>query len=199
MGMFDSIYLNSECPNCGKIEEREFQTKDLECMLDTYKEGDCVKDKIEYEVSKNNKCLEAIGSCHSDECIFKGNVSDTLWQGAPSGFGFVWNCKIRLDDKYCISSEIYDIEIVTEFPDNWEDIIKYIFGDYWEFLLEKYKGNKKEAIDKIGYSKNRRRFITMIRKMDYSRLLWREAEILLYNEEYRKEVINRVMTQVATK
>ena len=49
MGMFDSIFLNSECPNCGKIEEREFQTKDLECMFDTYNEGDCVKDKIEYE------------------------------------------------------------------------------------------------------------------------------------------------------
>lgn len=180
MGMFDSIILNSKCPNCGKIEEREFQTKDLDCNLDTYKLGDCLEDF-------NRRYIEAIASCHSEECKFMGNISDILWQETPSGFDFLWDCKIKLDDACRITNEIYDIEVMTKIPGNWEDIIKHRFGDYWQFLLEKYKGDKKKVADEFGYGKNRRRFITMIRKMDYERLTHGEICDLLYNEEYRKE------------
>jgi hypothetical protein len=180
MGMFDSIMLNSKCPNCGKIEEREFQTKDLARSLDTYKLGDSLKDF-------NIRYIEAIASCHSEECAFVGNISDILWQETPSGFDFLWGCKIKLDDA-CITNEIYDIEIMTQIPDDWEDIIKHRFGDYWQFLLDKYKGDKKKAADEFGFGKNRRRFITMIRKMDYGRLTHGEARNLLRNEEYRNEI-----------
>jgi len=184
MGMFDSIILNSKCPNCGKIEEREFQTKDLDRSLGTYKLGDSLKDF-------NIRYIEAIASCHSEECQFIGNISDILWQETPSGFDFLWDCKIKLDDMHRITDEIYDIEVATKIPDDWEDIIKHRFGDYWQFLLEKYKGDKKKAVDKFGHGKNRRRFITMIRKMDYERLTHGEANDLLRNEEYRKEIYEK--------
>jgi hypothetical protein len=175
MGMYDSIMLNSKCPKCGKIEEREFQTKDLDRNLDIYKLGDCLEDF-------NRRFIETIVSCHSEECAFIGNISDILWQETPSGFDLLWGCKIKLDDACCITNEIYDIEIMTKIPDNWEDIIKHRFGDYWRFLLEKYNGDKKKAADEFGYGKNRRRFITMIRKMDYGRLTHSEIHDLLHDE-----------------
>lgn len=181
MGMFDSIMLNSKCPNCGKIEEREFQTKDLDCNLYIYKLGDCLE-------GFNRRYIEAITSCHSEECKFIGNISDILLQGTPSGFDFLWECKIKLDDTCRITNEIYDIEMVRKIPDDWKDIIEHRFGDYWQFLLEKYKGDKKKVADEFGYGKNRRRFITMIRKMDCERLTYGEIRDLLYNEEYRKEI-----------
>lgn len=187
MGMFDTILIRGKCPNCGEVKERGYQTKDLECMLDTYTEGDSVKNVID---NKDNRFIEAIASCHNEDCSFLGNISDILWQGTPSGFDFLWDCKIKLDDDYRITNEIYDVEISTKIPSDWESIIEYRYGDYWKFLVEKYK-DKKEAADKFGYGKNRRRFITMARKMDYSRLLYREANRLLMNEEYRKEKMNR--------
>lgn len=36
MGMFDTIYGNFFCPYCGK-KTSDFQTKGLECALDSYK------------------------------------------------------------------------------------------------------------------------------------------------------------------
>ena len=180
MGMFDTIYMDGKCPNCGTVEERDFQTKDLENCLTSYKIGD--------DLSKFNiECVEAIATCHNEECAFLGNIEDILNQGTPSGFDFMWSCKIKLDNNKCITNEICDIKILRKIPDNWEDIIKYRFGDYWNFLLEKYKGDKKLAVDRFGHSKNRRRFIVMIRKMDYERLTYSDSVELLYNEEYRKK------------
>lgn len=187
MGMFDTILINSKCPNCGQMLLRSYQTKDLECVLHTYNVGDCIEDDIHYEESKESKYLEAIGSCHSDECTFKGNVSDILLQGCPSGFGFLWSCKIKLDDNYCITNKVCDIKIISTIPDDWEEIIKYRYGDYWKFLLERYKGNKKKAVDEFDYGKNRIRFIIMVRKLDCTRLTYREIKKLMKNEEYRKE------------
>ena len=38
MGMFDTIKDKLFCPFCGKLsEEDEYQTKDLACMLDSWK------------------------------------------------------------------------------------------------------------------------------------------------------------------
>ncbi len=183
MGMFDSAMLKSKCPNCGKFEEREFQTKDLDCNLDVYKQGDCLE-------RFNIRYIDAIASCHNEECKFIGNIADILLQETPSGFDFLWNCKVKLDDVFCITSEVYDIEIITKIPKDWEDILKYRFGDYWQFLLEKYKGDKMKAADEFGYGINRREFITTIRKMDYERLEHIEARDLL-REEYRKEEMER--------
>ena len=59
------------------------------------------------------------------------------------------------------------------------------------FLLEKYKGDKIKAADEFGCGIHRRRFITTIRKMDYERLIYRDSNDLLRNEEYRKEITKR--------
>ena len=45
MGMFDTIKDKIFCPYCGKLsEENEYQTKDIECMLDRWE----IKDLIEF-------------------------------------------------------------------------------------------------------------------------------------------------------
>jgi len=48
MGMFDSAYIICRCPNCGKEEERECQTKDTDCMLDVFRPGDFVSKQLRY-------------------------------------------------------------------------------------------------------------------------------------------------------
>lgn len=60
MGMFDSIMLNTECPYCGKEAIRECQTKNLDCILKIYNEGDIVK--------TDEKWLFAITDCKSSQC-----------------------------------------------------------------------------------------------------------------------------------
>ena len=45
MGMFDYIYLDVSCPVCGNFIDHDFQTKDFERLLDTYKPGDNVGTK----------------------------------------------------------------------------------------------------------------------------------------------------------
>ena len=46
--MFDSAYIVCRCPNCGQEEERECQTKDTECVLDSWKPGDFVSKQLRY-------------------------------------------------------------------------------------------------------------------------------------------------------
>jgi len=65
MGMFDSIMLNTECPYCGKETIRECQTKNLDCILKIYNEGDIVK--------TDEKWLFAITDC--DNCKERKDVS----------------------------------------------------------------------------------------------------------------------------
>lgn len=48
--MFDTIdNITAYCPGCGKILRRDFQTKDLERMLDHYKPGDFMPADREHE------------------------------------------------------------------------------------------------------------------------------------------------------
>ena len=42
MGMYDHVYLDVSCPVCGNHIDKDFQTKDLECNLDSYIPGDTV-------------------------------------------------------------------------------------------------------------------------------------------------------------
>lgn len=46
MGMYDSAYIEVKCPECGKIEVMECQTKDTDCLLDVWKEGDLVSERL---------------------------------------------------------------------------------------------------------------------------------------------------------
>ena len=42
MGMYDLIELNVSCPICGNSIINTFQTKDFDCLMDTYQPGDKV-------------------------------------------------------------------------------------------------------------------------------------------------------------
>jgi hypothetical protein len=42
MGMFDSAYIEVECPQCGHKEVMECQTKETDCFLHVWHEGDLV-------------------------------------------------------------------------------------------------------------------------------------------------------------
>ena len=58
MGMFDSAYIECTCPTCNKVQERECQTKDADCVLSTWKVGDVVNPNFKY--------INCIASC--DDC-----------------------------------------------------------------------------------------------------------------------------------
>ena len=45
MGMFDSIIIDIKCPYCGDESEKKAQTKDLDCNLEIWRNGDFVTDK----------------------------------------------------------------------------------------------------------------------------------------------------------
>lgn len=45
MGMFDTLKYQIDCPECGSPVP-DFQTKDLQCILDEFKKGD----KVELDV-----------------------------------------------------------------------------------------------------------------------------------------------------
>jgi len=42
MGMYDLIELDVSCPICGNAIINSFQTKDFDCLMDTYQPGDSV-------------------------------------------------------------------------------------------------------------------------------------------------------------
>lgn len=48
MGMYDNVYGNVKCSNCGSIQTVYFQTKELGCDLTEYVEGSEVEEHVEY-------------------------------------------------------------------------------------------------------------------------------------------------------
>lgn len=98
--MYDSVYLTGiECPNCGDTSRKEFQTKDLECMLNVYElEDEVPTDQLRY--------LEVIGSCHTPKCM---QWELDTYKGRIVGFGYTFEGKIYLDesritDKFVLNS-----------------------------------------------------------------------------------------------
>ena len=55
MGMFDSAYIKVKCPTCGREEITECQTKNTDCVLEVWHEGDFVS----YDLTK----IYCIASC----------------------------------------------------------------------------------------------------------------------------------------
>ena len=69
MGMFDTIYLEVKCPECGEESMVECQTKDLECELNEYFKGDFVASKkLLTEITETRK-LYCTAECRSLECV----------------------------------------------------------------------------------------------------------------------------------
>jgi len=89
MGMFDSIYLTIKCPYCGQKSDIECQTKELNCTLETYWEGENIgTDQFNY--------LDCIADCQSKECV--------EWRdkniGYHSGFGRTFDVRIYLNNGF---------------------------------------------------------------------------------------------------
>lgn len=90
MGMYDSIYLDLRCPNCGQISNMECQTKDSFCTLHVYKVGDIIP--VEY--GESFEYLNASASCRQKICL---DWEKNRYQGRIIGFGFGFRIKIFLD------------------------------------------------------------------------------------------------------
>ena len=104
MGMFDSVYLEIECPYCKKASLIECQTKDTPCVLDVWHKGDDIgTDQFKY--------LYCIGDCQSKECV---DWTDKR-HGYHSGFGRLFDLKVLLD-KGIITGEYEIIKDNSEKP-----------------------------------------------------------------------------------
>jgi hypothetical protein len=62
MGLYDWVFVKCECPNCGKMELREFQTKDLGCGFYEYEFG--------YEVGEIYH-IEFLDFCSKCKCSIR--------------------------------------------------------------------------------------------------------------------------------
>jgi len=99
MGMFDSIYLPLKCPVCGDEGEKECQTKDLRCYLDTYHIGDSIG-------TKQFRWLDVIACCITETCKTKHDEK----VGYRSGFGSSWDGWVEVDEKGLITGR-FETEI----------------------------------------------------------------------------------------
>ena len=70
MGMYDLIELDVSCPTCGNSVINTFQTKDFECLMDTYHPGD------EVPVNQHVRFVRAYTTCDHKREITK--IEDEL-------------------------------------------------------------------------------------------------------------------------
>ena len=47
MGVYDTLLINIECPECKILKMRDVQTKDFDCILNHFSVGDVINDAIE--------------------------------------------------------------------------------------------------------------------------------------------------------
>lgn len=126
MGCYDMVFLEIECPYCKRTSEIEFQTKNMNKVFDTFRKGDKIPkgyNSLAY--------LDSIGNCHSPECQEKSDKSFIITQKSPSGFGLLFNAKVKLKNSE-ITGETFNIrkdkrdldEYIEENRDKWEKIYK---------------------------------------------------------------------------
>jgi len=101
MGMFDSLYIQLKCPNCGDEGEKECQTKDLECGLNNYHVGESIG-------TRQFRWLDVSIRCHSETCQKWQEARD----GYRSGFGYGWDGWAEIDEQGRITGRVQ-----TERPD----------------------------------------------------------------------------------
>ena len=105
--MFDSIYLDVDCPHCGKKHEVEAQTKDLDCELFVWREGDHIGSGTQYW---NITSLYCIASCDANKVSIKdmNPKPKTLEEYANmSGTSEFFNLEVYVDD--CVITGEYKI------------------------------------------------------------------------------------------
>lgn len=85
MGMFDSIILTMNCPYCFLESNIECQTKELDCYLNVFKQGD-------YIGTDQYNFLNCIADCQTQQC--KEYTINKI--GYSSGFGRHFYVKVYL-------------------------------------------------------------------------------------------------------
>jgi len=77
MGMFDTFVLKVpiQCRNCYTGAFQDFQTKELDCCLDVYKEGEPAVAYAWREITEEEKKRR-----HEDFMLFYPNLVDTPWE-----------------------------------------------------------------------------------------------------------------------
>ena len=95
----------------------EFQTKDLDCVMDNFKKGDFV--------SKRFNFVDCTADCHSEECQ------------ARADFGSLFEAKVEIK-KGKITGKIFDIVTHKEYTNKWLNNPKR--KKKW---IKKYKPRKK--------------------------------------------------------
>ena len=99
MGMYDSIYLKVKCPYCGEVSEMEFQTKEGQCSMYTYRKG------MIFERGQFRK-IYAYGTCDSLICQFE-SAKEAVWiMGYYGGFSRSFDIIVYCDEKGKITGKI---------------------------------------------------------------------------------------------
>jgi len=92
MGMFDSFFLKTKCPYCKEVAVREFQTKQLNRVMDAWDEGDTF---VSGGIKIFSGLIESVlGGCRSKKC----NDWQIKRDGYKSGFGKHFYCDVVIED-----------------------------------------------------------------------------------------------------
>ena len=130
MSLFDSVIINYSCPYCHEISEIEFQTKDVDCEMKVYRPGDFINHEKDF--------INVIGDCHSEKCQDIADKFSCSFQKSSSGFGALFNAKIRIVNKI-ITSTVFDIKIDNCYTEEFLESIK----DKWQLNYKKRKSKIK--------------------------------------------------------
>jgi hypothetical protein len=136
MGMFDSFYLRAKCPYCGKEDIIEFQTKQFECNLDVWNEGDEFEQN-DLEITEG--LIKGVyGGCGSEQC----HSWDKAAHGYKSGFGRGFYCDVLIQDNKVIKAVNIREEDVCKIHSGCGKKVKYNYGQgewFWTFCGQKLK------------------------------------------------------------
>jgi len=83
------------------------------------------------------KEVEVIGTCHSIECQFVADRRDILSQGTPSGFGRLFNGKIKIEGGMLVG-KIVDI-VLDDLTEEKLEKYKEVDSEHFNNLMTKYK------------------------------------------------------------
>lgn len=122
----------------GKKPENKKEEKD-ESLKDLYDvENELSKAKVREGV-KHKDFIEVTVSCESPICQLWANERDRRTQGVASGFGRLFEGKIKITDGYLVG-KVYDINLINEeLPERQSELEPIIKGSYHEIELRLLK------------------------------------------------------------
>lgn len=155
MGLFDSIILKTKCPYCKKESEMEFQTKDLENILDVFEKGDSIGAmKFHY--------LDSIGACQSKDCRIHAAKRELVYHKESSSFQepiFYAHIEIK---KGVITGKIKNIRTLEEYTDSW--LNKPENRKKWERKIKKYSFDTEAKYSCLEELKQRKGTVKLSRR-----------------------------------